>query len=461
MADDLTPFQDLSPAGTILGTDGVVISRDGETLLQGTVASLFTSPALTGTPTGPTAAPGTATTQLATTAFVAARADVNNDYADAAALAAQSAAEDYANDLIDGRSWKQPVRAATTTTLPANNYSNGSSGVGATLTGTSNGALSAQDGVTLVAADALLVKNEASAEHNGIYTLTQVGDGSHPYILTRRTDADTSAKLLNATVKVGEGTDSGDKSYTGTADAPITVGSTALPFALTSTTTTYTADESTIHLSGTTFSLKAGAVGIDIHAATGKTTPADADELGIVDSAASNVLKKVTWANVKATLKAYFDTLYAVIGAIGSSGLTMTTARLLGRTTASTGAVEEITVGTGLSMASTTLRVAPSVQTVTSSATVTPTFTDDAVKVTAQAAALALANPTGTAVPMHGIVIRIKDNGTARAISYDTQYRAIGITLPTTTVISKTTYLAMIYNSDDTKWDVVATGTEA
>lgn len=47
------------------------------------------------------------------------------------------------------------------------------------------------------------------------------------------------------------------------------------------------------------------------HAATGKTTPVDADELPLVDSAASNVLKKLTWANLKATLKTYFDTLYA------------------------------------------------------------------------------------------------------------------------------------------------------
>lgn len=47
-----------------------------------------------------------------------------------------------------------------------------------------------------------------------------------------------------------------------------------------------------------------------IHAATGKTTPVDADEIPLVDSAASNVLKKLTWANVKATLKAYTDTLY-------------------------------------------------------------------------------------------------------------------------------------------------------
>lgn len=46
------------------------------------------------------------------------------------------------------------------------------------------------------------------------------------------------------------------------------------------------------------------------HAATSKATPVDADELPIVDSAASNVLKKLTWANLKATLKTYLDTLY-------------------------------------------------------------------------------------------------------------------------------------------------------
>lgn len=48
-------------------------------------------------------------------------------------------------------------------------------------------------------------------------------------------------------------------------------------------------------------------------AATGKTTPVDADVMPLADSAAANVLKKVTWANLKATLKTYFDTLYAAI----------------------------------------------------------------------------------------------------------------------------------------------------
>lgn len=103
----------------------------------------------------------------------------------------------------------------------------------------------------------------------------------------------------------------------------------------------------------------------------------------------------------------------------------------------------------------------PSIQTVSSSATVTPTFADDMVIITAQAAGLTLANPTGTAIDGLGIVIRIKDNGTARSITFGSQYRAIGVTLPSSTTISKTLYLAMIFNNADTKWDVVAVGQDA
>lgn len=58
----------------------------------------------------------------------------------------------------------------------------------------------------------------------------------------------------------------------------------------------------------------AGNVGSSIHGATAKTTPVDADELPLIDSAASNALKKLTWANLKATAKTYFDTLYVAIG---------------------------------------------------------------------------------------------------------------------------------------------------
>ena len=103
----------------------------------------------------------------------------------------------------------------------------------------------------------------------------------------------------------------------------------------------------------------------------------------------------------------------------------------------------------------------PVIQTVASAATVTPTFSNDQVNITAQAVGLALANPVGTPISGKQIRIRIKDNGTARAISYGTQYRAIGVTLPTTTVINKTLYLTCIWNATDTKFDVVHVAQEA
>lgn len=58
----------------------------------------------------------------------------------------------------------------------------------------------------------------------------------------------------------------------------------------------------------------AASIGTLIAGATAKATPVDADSLGLSDSAGSNVLKKTTWANVKATLKTYFDTLYHIVG---------------------------------------------------------------------------------------------------------------------------------------------------
>ena len=107
-----------------------------------------------------------------------------------------------------------------------------------------------------------------------------------------------------------------------------------------------------------------------------------------------------------------------------------------------------------------TLVYTPRKQSVASSATVTPTFLNDIVDISAQAVNLTIANPTGTAVDNMPMLIRIKDNGTARTIGFGTQYRAIGVTLPTTTVISKTLYIGLVYNANDTKWDVLGINQE-
>lgn len=81
--------------------------------------------------------------------------------------------------------------------------------------------------------------------------------------------------------------------------------------------------------------------------------------------------------------------------------------------------------------------------------------------ITAQAGDLKFNNPSGTPTEGQQLIIRIKDSGSPRALTYDTQFRAIGVTLPTTTVTSKTHYLGCVFNSTDTKWDVLAIGAEA
>lgn len=138
-------------------------------------------------------------------------------------------------------------------------------------------------------------------------------------------------------------------------------------------------------------------------------------------------------------------------------------APLASPTLTGTPAAPTASVGTNTTQLATTAFVqgekASAIQAVASASTVTPTFLNDQVNITALAVACQLLNPTGTATEK-GLVVRIKDNGTARALTYDTQYRAVGVTLPSTTVISKTLYLGMIYNSTDTKWDVVAVAQE-
>lgn len=101
------------------------------------------------------------------------------------------------------------------------------------------------------------------------------------------------------------------------------------------------------------------------------------------------------------------------------------------------------------------------VTSVTSSATPTPSATtDDMYLLTALAAGATFAAPAGSPTQGQRLMVRIKDNGTARALAWNAIYRGVGVSLPTTTVASKNLYLGMIYNATDTKWDVVALSQE-
>ena len=152
-------------------------------------------------------------------------------YEDRAGFQNQSVANKaYVDQVAQGLDTKPSCRLGTTVNLAAT-YSNGTAGVGATLTASSNGALSL-DGSTPSVADRILVKNQTDASQNGIYTVTTVGAGGTPFVLTRATPEDQPSELSGgAFVFVEEGTLNANNGYVFTHTGAPTFGTTDLDVA--------------------------------------------------------------------------------------------------------------------------------------------------------------------------------------------------------------------------------------
>jgi len=108
----------------------------------------------------------------------------------------------YVDSVAAGVVVHAAVRLATVAALGSYSYNNGAAGVGATLTASANGALSV-DATTAALNDRILVKNEASAANNGLYTVTQTGSVGAPWVLTRSTDANSAGG--GSPTKIGQG----------------------------------------------------------------------------------------------------------------------------------------------------------------------------------------------------------------------------------------------------------------
>ena len=156
---------------------------------------------------------------------------VPSGYEDRAGFQSQSLANKaYVDQVAQGLDTKPSCRLATTVNL-ASTYNNGTAGVGATLTASSNGALSV-DGVTPSVADRILVKDQTTAAENGIYVVTTVGDGSTAFVLTRATPEDQPSELSGGSfVFVEEGSIGSNNGYTFTHTGQPTFGTTDLDVA--------------------------------------------------------------------------------------------------------------------------------------------------------------------------------------------------------------------------------------
>jgi hypothetical protein len=143
-----------------------------------------------------------------------------------------AAPKQYVDLVTAGINFHPPVVAASVSNLSVV-YNNGTSGIGATLTADTNRAFSTLDGQTVSVGGRVLIKDQTTQLQNGIYTLTTVGSGSVPWVLTRTTDADNSVagEMANGDVIFATGgTVNAGKTFVNSSTGTITIGTTAITY---------------------------------------------------------------------------------------------------------------------------------------------------------------------------------------------------------------------------------------
>lgn len=251
-------------------------------------------------------------------------------------LALQAATKQYVDSLAaEGVSYHTPVKYEAPNALTAT-YNNGTAGVGATLTNSGTLGAFTPDGVVASVNDRILIYQQAAPAQNGVYTVTTVGDGSTPWVLTRATDANSyGVKDPN---KLGAGdaffVTSGDtgagETYVMNTTGTITFGTTAINFVQVSATQIYSAGTG-LTLTGTQFSL---------------TTPV-ATTLGGTGLTTFGAANRAIYSSGTTTLTA--GTLPTAAGGTGQTSYTDGQI-LIGKSSDGSLAKATLTAGTGISI---------------------------------------------------------------------------------------------------------------
>lgn len=255
------------PYQTAANTTAFVATASG-VLVGGTTPSFSTTPTLTGTnfTAIPNAALSNNTVTIGTTSVALGATSLTLAGLTSVTLTQdpvsnlQAATKQYVDTQVSaGIHFHQPVRVESPTNLNAT-YSNGTAGVGATLTNAGTQAALVLDGVTLSVADRVLIYQQTTQTQNGIYVVTSVGSGSTNWVLTRSSDANTYVNASpnglseGSTVFVQQGTTGAGETYTCTTQGTITFGVTNIVFAQISSAQIYSAGTG-LTLTGTQFSL--------------------------------------------------------------------------------------------------------------------------------------------------------------------------------------------------------------
>jgi hypothetical protein len=196
----------------------------GSVWVQIATTSVYTAPTIGSTTIGSGATVSTITALTLSDGLAAADPTVNLGLA----------TKQYVDTIATGINFHAPVRAASTSNISAN-YSNGTSGVGATLTADTLRVWTGLDGVSTgwAVGDRVLIKDQTTQLQNGVYTITNLGSaGVTAWILTRSTDMDTPGKLANGDiVDVLSGTVNASAAFVNSTTGTITIGTTAITWA--------------------------------------------------------------------------------------------------------------------------------------------------------------------------------------------------------------------------------------